>query len=62
LGGYPGGLAAGLLRYPVGQVDQMEQDRVAFEAVRRYLDDAGRQALEDSHLTMLFGDGLRFGA
>lgn len=60
LGGYPGGLAAGLLRYPVARVDQVEQDRTAFDRVRAYLDDAGRQALEDPRLVLHFADGRRF--
>ena len=60
LGGYPGGLAAGLLRYPVGQVDQVEQDRAAFERVRPYLDGPDREALGDPRLSVHFGDGRRF--
>ena len=32
LGGYPGGLAAGLLRYPLERLDQVEQDRTGLRA------------------------------
>lgn len=60
LGGYPGGLAAGLLRYPVQQVDQVEQDRAAFERVRPYLTATDRAALADPRLHLHFGDGRRF--
>jgi spermidine synthase len=60
LGGYPGGLAAGLLQYPLTQLDQVEQDRAAFERVRTYLDEAGRAALEDPRLTLHFADPRRF--
>lgn len=60
LGGYPSGLAAGLLHYPLERLDQVEQDRAAFERVRTYLDEAGRAALEDPRLTLHFTDPRRF--
>ena len=60
LGGYASGLAAGLLRYPLEKVDQVEQDRTGFERVQRYLDDAGREALKDPRLALHFADGRRF--
>jgi len=60
LGGYPGGLAAGLLRYPLLRLDQVEQDAAAFALVRSYLDAAGRAALEDPRLRLHFADARRF--
>lgn len=60
LGGYASGLAAGLLDYPLQRLDQVEQDRVAFERVRTYLDPAARQALQDPRLVLHFSDGRRF--
>jgi spermidine synthase len=60
LGGYPGGLAAGLLRYPVVRIDQVEQDRAAFARVRPYLDEAGRASLDDPRLTLHFAAARRF--
>jgi predicted membrane-bound spermidine synthase len=60
LGGYSSGLAAGLLRYPLERLDQVEQDRTGFERVRPYLDPAARDALEDPRLVLHFADGRRF--
>ncbi|WP_295444125.1 4Fe-4S binding protein [uncultured Thiodictyon sp.] len=60
LGGYAGGLAAALLRYPLERVDQVEQDSVAFARVRPFLAAADRAALTDPHLTLHFGDSRGF--
>ena len=60
LGGFAGGLAAGLLRYPVEGLDQVEQDRTGFDRVRPFLDPAGVKALADPRLALHFDDGRRF--
>ncbi len=60
LGGYPSGLAAGLLRFPLDRIDQVEQDRTGFERVRPYLDHEARDALQDPRLALHFADGRRF--
>ena len=60
LGGYPSGLAAGLLPYPLERLDQVEQNRAAFELVRPLLDRAGRAALDDPRLRLHFADPRRF--
>jgi predicted membrane-bound spermidine synthase len=60
LGGFASGLAAELLRYPVNRIDQVEEDRRAFDAVRPYLPATDRQALADPRLVMHFEDGRRF--
>ena len=60
LGGFAGGLAAELLRYPVEQIDQVEEDARAFEEVRPYLDEDSRRALSDPRLRLHFQDGRRF--
>ncbi len=60
LGGFAGGLAAGLLRYPVQGLDQVEQDRTGFDRVRPFLDPAGVTALADPRLALHFDDGRRF--
>ncbi|HCS90386.1 MAG: 4Fe-4S binding protein [Thiohalocapsa sp. PB-PSB1] len=60
LGGYAGGLATELLRYPLQRLDQVEQDRAAFEQVRPYLNAPERMALDDPRLRLHFGDGRRF--
>ncbi len=60
LGGYPGGLAAGLLQDPGVWVDQVEQDRTAFERVRPLLAPADRAALADPRLRLHFTDARRF--
>ena len=60
LGGYPSGLTAGLLRYPSARVDQVEQDRAAFERVRPFLDTGDRAALDDPRLRLHFADARRF--
>jgi len=59
-GGFASGLAAELLRYPVARLDQVEEDRRAFDEVRPYLPAADRQALADRRLVMHFEDGRRF--
>ena len=60
LGGFAGGLAAELLRYPLERIDQVEEDRRAFERVEPYLHAENRRALQDSRLHLHFGDGRRF--
>ncbi len=60
LEGFAGGLAAELLRWRVQRLDQVEQDRVAFDLVRAYLDAPSRAALDDSRLHLHFADGRRF--
>jgi spermidine synthase len=60
LGGYAGGLTAGLLRYPVEQVDQVEQDGTAFARIKPFLDPAAAVTLDDPRLTLHFTDGRRF--
>ncbi len=59
-GGFASGLAAELLRYPATQIDQVEEDRRAFEEVRPYLTEDDRRALRDSRLALQFKDGRRF--
>lgn len=56
-GGAATGLVGELLGYPVEAVDLVEQDRRAFERVRRYLPPAERKALQDPRLRLFFGDG-----
>ena len=60
LGGTASGLPAALLRYPVGQIDVVESDRRAFDAVRPYLDAETAAALTDPRLALHFADGRRF--
>ena len=59
LGGYPSGLAAALLAYPLDRVDQVEQDRSAFEHIQPFLDSASLAALSDPRLVLHFGDARR---
>ncbi len=59
-GGFASGLATELLRYPVRQLDVLEQDRRAFEALRRLLPPSSQQALADTRLQLHFIDGRRF--
>lgn len=60
LEGFAGGLPAELLRYPLTRVDQVLQDRRAFEHLRPWLPPEGRKALEDARLHLHFQDGRRF--
>jgi spermidine synthase len=59
LDGLAGGLAPALLstRAPIARLDQVEQDREAFELVRPWLD---ADQLEDPRLALHFADGRRF--
>jgi predicted membrane-bound spermidine synthase/Na+-translocating ferredoxin:NAD+ oxidoreductase RnfG subunit len=59
-GGLATGLAEELLRYPVEQVDVVEEDRLAFERLRPWLTPATQAALADPRLVMHFMDGRRF--
>ena len=59
-GGLVTGLAEELLRYPVEQVDVVEEDRLAFERLRPWLDHDTLAALEDPRLVVHFMDGRRF--
>jgi spermidine synthase len=59
-GGLSDGLAAELLRYPLDQVDVVEQDPLAFERIRRFLTPETRQALQDPRLAVYFRDGRRY--
>ncbi len=59
-GGFAGGLAAELLRYPVRHVDLVLQDRQAFERLRPLLTPESRAALDDSRLQLHFIDGRRY--
>ena len=60
LGGFAGGLAAELLRYPVSRIDQIEQDQTAFALVSPYLAADARAAVGDPRLALIFADGRRF--
>ncbi|GEM_PF-579451 len=59
-GGLASGLVAELLRYPLERLDLVEQDRRAFEMLKRWLPPADRQALRDPRLHLHFQDGRRF--
>lgn len=59
LGGFAGGLAAELLRYPIARLAQVEQDRAAFDLVAPHLPAASRAALADPRLRLIFADGRR---
>jgi len=59
-GGFAGGLPAEFLRYPVGEIHVVEEDRDAFERVRRFLTAESRAALRDARLSLRFEDGRRY--
>ncbi|MEA3275694.1 MAG: 4Fe-4S binding protein, partial [Pseudomonadota bacterium] len=59
-GGFPGGLPAEFLRYPVEHVHVVEEDRRAFERVRPFLTPESTAAFEDPRLGLHFQDGRRF--
>jgi spermidine synthase len=59
-GGLVTGLAGELLRYPVEQVEVVEQDRRAFERLRPWLGPDMQAALADPRLVVHFMDGRRF--
>jgi predicted membrane-bound spermidine synthase len=58
-GGLAGGLPAELLRYPVEQIDLVEEDARALERVRPYLPPETQTALEDPRLRLVLQDGRR---
>jgi len=59
-GGLASGLAAELLRYPVEQIDLVEEDARAVERVRPFLPPETRAALGDPRLRLVLQDGRRF--
>jgi spermidine synthase len=59
-GGFAGGLASELLRYPVQRIDLVEEDRRAFETIHDYLTDDDRKTLDDPRLQLHFLDGRRY--
>lgn len=56
LGGLAGGLPAELLRYPAMEIDIIEADRRAFDAVRPVLPPETSRALSDPRLALHFED------
>jgi len=59
-GGLAGGLPAELLRYPVEQVDLVEEDARALERIRPFLPPETRTALKDPRLRLVLQDGRRY--
>ncbi len=59
-GGLAGGLAEELLRYPVEQLDIIEEDKRAFQQIRPHLPQSTLNALDDPRLRLHHLDGRRF--